>query len=99
MSGNLEKIGGKRVLGRGSNGVSGTQLVMNYVKVFILRAVGRVLCQAGVLVTCESPKAKDGQRRTRGGWETSEEGQGNLEELSTQLSLILGILIFYKVSL
>ena len=40
MRGNCERIGGKRVLGRGSNGVSGTQLVMNYVKVFILRAVG-----------------------------------------------------------
>ena len=76
MRGNLEKIGGKRVLGRGSNGVSGTQSVMNYVTVFILRAVGRVLCQAGVLVTCASPKAKNGQRRTRGSWETSEEGQG-----------------------
>lgn len=58
MRGNLEKIGGKRVLGRESNGVCGTQLVMNYVKVFILRAVGRILCQAGVLVTFASPKAK-----------------------------------------
>lgn len=58
MRGKLEKIGGKRVLGRESNGVCGTQFVMNYVKVFILRTVGRILCQAGVLVTLASPKAK-----------------------------------------
>lgn len=52
-----------------------TQLVMNYVSIYPKTSGKGSMPGWGLGPLC-IPKSKDGQRRTRGSWETSEEGQG-----------------------
>ena len=56
--GNLEETGGKRVLGRGRQKGEWDPISHELCEVFILRVVGRILCQTGTWSLLHPPKQK-----------------------------------------
>lgn len=70
----MEETGGKRVLGRGRRQGEWDPISHELCEVFIVRVVGRILCQLGHFCLPQSKGWTEEDQR--GNWETSEDGQG-----------------------